>query len=92
MEAKQNNENQLTEIVKILRSIVFEMKKFNLPKEQWLDTADVCKRLRISPRKLAGLRASNKLPYEKKGAKIYHHITDVDNYPDSGRRHKKEKQ
>lgn len=92
MEAKQFNENQLTEIVKILRSIEFVMNKRNLPKEQWLDTADVCQRLRISPRSLADLRASKKLPFEKKGAKIYYHVTDVDNYPDSGRRHKNEKQ
>ena len=90
MEKNQFNENQLSELIKIGRSIEDLMKKRNLPEEQWLDNTDVCHRLRISWRTLAGLRATKQIPYLKKGAKIFYHITDVDDYPDSGRRHKKE--
>lgn len=90
MENNQFSENQLSELIKIGRSIESLMKKRNLPEEQWLDNSDVCHRLRISWRKLASLRATNQIPYVKKGSKIYYHVTDVDNYPDSGRHHKKE--
>ena len=56
-------------------------KQMRLPEEQWLDTADVCQRLRISDRKLAYLRKSKKIKYVKKGMKLYYHVADVDNYP-----------
>ena len=87
METPQFNESQLSELVQIRKLLEILVKKSRLPEEQWLDTADVCQRLRISLRKCAYLREKKQVKYVKKGTKIYYHVKDVDHYPDSGRRH-----
>ncbi|MCX6266768.1 MAG: helix-turn-helix domain-containing protein [Bacteroidetes bacterium] len=90
MENNQFSEKNHSELIKIRKFFEALMKKRNLPVEVWLDNADVCNRLRISWRKLATLRKTKQIPYVKKGAKIYYHVRDVDNYPDSGERDKKD--
>ena len=77
----QFNEKVLNELRKMNKNLGLITKQMRLPEEQWLDTADVCQRLRISDRKLAYQRKLGNVPYIKKGAKLYYHVMDVDNYP-----------
>ena len=91
METQQFYEKVLGEHVQIHRSFDIFIKHIKLPDEQWLDTTDVCQRLRISKRSLAYLRKSKQLAYKTKGSKIYYHVKDVDAYPASGGRTKKDK-
>ena len=46
---------------------------------KWYDNQDVCRILRISPRKLQSLRDSGTLPHVKINRKIYYKPEDVQN-------------
>jgi hypothetical protein len=77
-------EKILNELVRMNKNLGLIKKQMRLPDEQWLDTTDVCQRLRISDRTLAGHRKSKQIKYYTRGKKLYYHVTDVDNYPAGG--------
>ena len=50
------------------------------PESKYADEESACKRLNISPRTLAKLRALKKIPYIKNGHKIRYLVSDLDEY------------
>ena len=45
---------------------------------KWYDNQDVCTILRISPRTLQTLRSDKRLPYTRKGGKLWYKAGDVE--------------
>lgn len=55
------------------------------PRDGWLDSADVCRALRISKRTLQTWRNNGKVPYSMLGGKVYYQQSDIDKLLEEGK-------
>ncbi len=54
------------------------------PRDGWIDSADVCRALRISKRTLQTWRNNGKIPYSMLGGKVYYRQSDINDLLQSG--------
>jgi excisionase family DNA binding protein len=67
-----------SEVISLLESINKKLDNINPSQDEILDTADICRLLKISKRSVADLKASGRIPFYKLSGKHYYKYSEIE--------------